>query len=104
MVWTLCSILSTVKEMCHAVDKKLNPFHTRRWEGWLLPYIQQNIFQYNTCYMDRQSPFAKKVNTIEGIVKKVNCAAPVSPNADDDPGSAYQMLFDFMSSLFPEDD
>ena len=29
MVWTLCSILSTVKEMWHAVDKKLNPFHTR---------------------------------------------------------------------------
>ena len=54
--------------------------------------------------MDCRSPFSKRVNTIEGIVKKVNCAAPVSPNADDDPGSAYQMSFDFMSSLFPEDD
>ena len=40
MTWTLCSILSNVKELWQAVDTKSNPFRHDGWEGWILTHIQ----------------------------------------------------------------
>lgn len=102
MTWTLCSILSSVKELWKAVDNKLEPWHYRGWEGWILTYIQSAIFRFVSIRSDYRSPF-KKLRSMGHIVDKINYLAPVISNVDvdiTDPGQTYQYSSEFMENLF----
>ena len=102
MTWTLCSILSSVKELWKAVDNKLEPWHYRGWEGYILTYIQLAVFRFDSICSDYCSPF-KKLRSMGHIVDKINYLAPVISNVDvdtSDPEQTYQYSFEFMERLF----
>ncbi len=76
MTWTLCSILSSVKELWQSVDSKPVPWRFSRWEGHILTYICQNLFQFESMRVDPKLPYARITSTT-AAVKIVNRQALV---------------------------
>ena len=98
MTWSLCSILSSVKELWQAVDTKPNPFQYRGWEAWMLSFIQSDIFSFDTVRRDKRSPF-KKITSFSEIIDKVNRFAPIHDDRMD-PRSIFNFSIEFMRRLF----
>ena len=104
MTWTMVSILSGVKELWEAVDSKLGVWRYDSWEGHMLTFIRQNLFQFETIWTDGRSPF--KPWCVKSFVRAeqiINRHAPMDFEEDpNDPALAYKFSFEFMASLFPQ--
>ncbi len=57
MVWFLAAMLSLIKELWHAVDNIVGPFWCDQWEGYILTWVQKQIFSYEHFKKDSWSPF-----------------------------------------------
>jgi hypothetical protein len=101
MTWTLCSILSGVKELWHAVDNKVGPWRHDKWEGHLLTFIRQHLFQFDSIRVDAKSPFPR-VKSLTAAVNIVSEQAPIQANVDDkgNPSTIFQFSYEFMRKLF----
>ncbi len=90
----------SVKELWQAVDSKPGPWRFSRWEGHILTYIRQNLFQFESMRVDPKLPFAR-ITSMTGDVKIVNRQAPVVSNVDElCPESCYHFSHEFMRKLF----
>ena len=98
--WTLCSMLSSVKELWHEVDSKQGPWQSHGWEGHILTFIRQTTFQFESIRVDRRSPFS--LSTPRRAAKRVNAHFPDVSDVDEykDPKSTYLFSTEFMRSLF----
>ena len=104
MAWTLCSLLSSVKELWQAVATKEGLFHYNSWEGHVLGFIQSKVFSFHTIWTDQKSPFTK-ISLNGDLIDRVNCHAPVQANVDvdqPDPNTFFEFSIDFMRSIFKE--
>ena len=102
ITWTMCSILSSVKELWQAIDSKTTPFMYTGWEGWLLTYLQSKCFSFDSIRLDPRSPF-KRITSATAIIAQINSHAPVIANIDVDqydPTQLYQCSGEFMQNLF----
>jgi len=57
MVWSLTAMLSSIKELWHAVDNIVVPFRFDQWEGHILTWVQKQCFSYKSFHRDPRSPF-----------------------------------------------
>ncbi len=105
MTWTLCSLLSGVKELWHAVDNKVGPWRHNKWEGHILTFIRQHLFQFESIRVESKSPFSR-VKSLTKAVDIVNRQSPVPSNIDEDshPSFGFHFSHEFMCRLFPRAD
>ena len=102
MTWTLCSIISSVKDLWKVLDTPKGPWRYDGWPGWMMTFIQSQVFPFDSVRRDNRSPF-KKIRSFKQIVGKVNKFAPVICHEDDDIYSTqetYKMSADFMRKFF----
>ena len=102
MTWTLCSIISSVKELWKVLDTPNGPWRYDGWPGWMMTFIQSQVFSFDSVRRDNRSPF-KKIKSFKQIVGKVNKFAPVICHEDDDiyrTQETYKMSADFIRKLF----
>ena len=102
MVWSLCSILSSVKEIWHYIDSMTTLLWHNGWEGYLLTFIQTQVFSFQTIQLDPKSPFTKSTSFTK-FIDRINKFAHVSLNLDKydtDPYHLYQFSTELMNNIF----
>ena len=101
MSWALVAMVSTVKELWHAIDQKVGDFNNDSWEGHCLTYSHQRCFQFEAIRTDKRSPFKKFKNnfSFSGLI---NSSCRVFSNADEreDPSHFFAFGEEFMRRLF----
>ena len=48
MTWTLCSIISSVKDLWKVLDMPRGPWRYDGWPGWLMTFIQSSVFPFDS--------------------------------------------------------
>ena len=104
MTWTLCSILSSVKELWHTIDSMTSPFRHNGWEGYLLTFIQSEAFSFQTIRNDPKPPF-RKIKAFTKMINKINEFAPIISDIDEDGTNRshlYKFSIEFMRNIFAQ--
>jgi len=73
-------MLSSIKELWHAVDNIVVSFRFDQWEGHILTWVQKQCFSYESFHRDPRSPFValKPLN----VLKKFRDLYPNKNNLD----------------------
>ncbi len=97
MDWTMISIVSSVKELWHAINNKQGLFRCDGWEGNLLTYVQRELFPF---HRHRANDFMfVQINKLSRIFSSFS--SRVSDDSDDSSVALYQYSFPHMENLFP---
>lgn len=102
MIWSLCSIMSSVKALWHEVDSMAVPYLHDGWEGHLLTFIQSKVFSFQTIQVDNKSPFKnhRADSTLIDIIDDFNLSTSNINENMTEPSMFYEFSYEFMCKLF----
>ena len=102
MTWKICSILASMKELWQTIDTKPGLFRHDGWEGWVLTFIQSNIFSLDTKRYTYKSP-SRRMSTFTKAINLANGYYPVISNVDNNgtnPSHVYPFSVEFVRNIF----
>jgi hypothetical protein len=106
MAWVMSSLLTSVDELWRAVDEKQGPYHFDGWEANFLPFLQQQVFNFDSVTVTGSSPFRRVQNQKEAV-DAINRFAPIEYQADNPENdslgkeSIFMFSIRFFRQLFP---
>ena len=102
MIWSLSSIMSSVKALWHEVDSMDAPYLHDGWEGHFLSFIQSKVFSFQTIRVDNKSPF-KNQRSDSSLIDIINNFNPSTSNMNKnmtEPSTFYNFFMSLCVTYF----